>query len=67
MANIMTQYGSQDNVLTYEHYCDHFSDRANIDSKYITLGSKCIVIEDETNNNELTIYIAKSDKTWVPV
>jgi len=67
MANIMTQYGSKDNVLTYEHYCDNFSDMANIDSKYITLGSRCIVLEDETHDDELTVYIAKSDKTWIPV
>lgn len=62
MANIMTKHGSYDNVITYEHYCDTIEDRANIDPKYITLGSICIVVEGE--NNELEVYIANSNKEW---
>jgi hypothetical protein len=65
MANIMTKRGSQDNMITYEHYCDTVADMANIDPKYITLGSTCIVIKGE--NNELTVYIAGSNKQWNPV
>ena len=34
----------------------------NIDSKYITLGSVCIVIEGESGG--LDVYIAGSDKQW---
>ncbi len=62
MANIMTKRGSQDNMVTYEHYCDTVADMANIDSKYITLGSVCIVIEGESGG--LDVYIAGSDKQW---
>ena len=62
MANIMTKRGSEDNMITYEHFCDTRADMANIDPKYITLGSTCIVIAGE--NNELEIYLASSDKTW---
>ena len=62
MANIMTKRGTQDNVITYEHYCDTIEDRANINPEYITLGSICIVVEGE--NNELEVYIANSNKEW---
>lgn len=64
MASIMTKRGSQDNVITYEHYCDTLEDRANIDPQYITLGSVCIVVEGE---NGLTAYIANSNKEWVEI
>ncbi len=64
MANIMTKRGSVDNVITYEHYCDTAADKDKIDPKYITLGSVCVVLEDETSNGNLEIYLAKSDKTW---
>lgn len=62
MANIMTKRGSQDNIITYEHCCDTIADMANIDPKYITLGSVCIVIKGE--NNGLDVYIAGSNKEW---
>ena len=62
MAHIMTKCGSQDNIITYEHYCDTMEDRAKIDPKYITLGSTCIVVEGESG--ELEAYVAKSDKSW---
>ena len=62
MANIMTKRGSQDNIITYEHYCDTIADMNNIDSQYITLGSVCIVITGESGG--LDVYIAGSDKQW---
>ena len=63
--NIMTKRGNQDNVVTYEHYCDTNADLANIPKNQTTLGSTAIVLKDE--NDELGIYIAGSDKQWVPV
>lgn len=65
MANIMTKRGAQDNVITYEHYCDTKADLANIPKSQTTLGSTAIVLKDE--NDELGIYIAGSDKQWIPV
>ena len=62
MANIMTKQGTQDNVITYEHYCDVKADLANIPKSQITLGSTAIVLQDE--NNSMGIYIAGSDKQW---
>lgn len=63
--NIMTKRGTQDNVITYEHYCDAKEDLANIPKNQTTLGSTAVVLKDE--NDELGIYIAGSDKQWVPV
>lgn len=60
--NIMTKRGEQDNVVTYEHYCDTAADMANIDSKYITLGSICVVVNG--TNGELDVYMADSNKQW---
>ena len=60
--NIMTKRGQQDNVITYEHICDHTSDLANIDPEYITLGSVAIVLQGDAG---LELYMAASDKTWV--
>jgi len=65
MANIMTKRGSQDNIVTYEHFCDTAADKENIDPAYITLGSVCVVLADETSGGGLEFYLAKSDKTWV--
>lgn len=62
MAHIMTKRGTQDNVITYEHYCDTMEDRAKIDPNEITLGSSCIVLEGESG--ELEVYIAGSNKQW---
>lgn len=62
MAHIMTKRGSQDNVITYEHYCDTMEDMNDINPNEITLGSTCIVVEGESG--ELEAYIAKSDKSW---
>ena len=61
--NIMTKRGSQDNVVTYEHYCDAKADLANIPKNQITLGSTAIVLQDEDGG--MGIYIAGSDKEWV--
>ena len=63
--NIMTKQGNQDNVVTYEHYCDTKADLANIPKSQTTLGSTAVVLKDE--NDELGIYIADSSKQWVPV
>ncbi len=60
--NIMTRVGSDDNVITYEHYCDTTQDMANIDPKYITLGSICVVVKG--TNDELEVYMADSNKNW---
>ena len=60
MANMMTKRGSQDNIVTYEHYCDTLADMANIDPQYITLGSICIVVEGESGG--LDAYVANSNK-----
>ena len=63
MANIMTKRGSQDNVITYEHYCDTTADMANINPEYITLGSVCVVLQG--SGGDLEIYLAGSNKQWV--
>ena len=63
--NIMTKRGMQDNVITYEHYCDTIADMNNINPDYITLGSICIVVQGE--NNELDAYMANSQKEWVRI
>jgi len=60
--NIMTKRGSQDNVITYEHFCDTIADRANIPSDQITLGSVCIVLEGIGGG--LEVYFANSSKEW---
>lgn len=58
----MTKRGQQDNVVTYEHICDKLADRDNIDPKYITLGSVCVVLE---GTNGMEIYMANSNKEWI--
>ena len=62
MANIMTKRGQQDNVVTYEHFCDYPADLENIDPKYITLGSIAVVLHGEVG---LEFYMADSEKNWV--
>lgn len=59
----MTKRGSQDNVVTYEHYCDTKADLYNIPQDKITLGSVAIVLKDE--GNEMGIYLANSNKEWI--
>lgn len=60
--NIMTKQGSQDNVITYEHFCDTKADLANIPQNQTTLGSTAIVLQD---TNGMGIYIANSNKEWI--
>lgn len=62
---IMSKRGNLDNVVTYEHICDTTADMQKIDSKYITLGSTCIVISGDTGGME--VYLADSNKTWNPL
>ena len=64
MPKVMTQRGSQDNVVTYTHFCDTHADMDEIEKKYVTLGSSCVVIKDEKNNNTLTFYLGTSEGTW---
>lgn len=62
MANIMSKRGQSDNITTYEHICDTTADLANIDPKYITLGSVAIVLQGTAG---LEVYMATSTKEWV--
>lgn len=65
MPHAMTQRGNQDNIVTYTHWCDTKADMADIPEDTITLGTICVVLEDESSNGGLEFYIAKSNKTWV--
>jgi hypothetical protein len=67
MAHKMTKRGNIDNIVTYEHFCDTKADMADIDTNEINLGSVCVVLADESQNNTLQFYLAKSDKTWIRV
>jgi len=62
MANIMTKRGQQDNITVYEHICDTLADMENIESKYITLGSVCVVLSGD--GDALEVYMADSSKQW---
>lgn len=64
MANIMSKRGQQDNITTYEHICDTNADMTNIDPKYITLGSVCIVLQGDSG---LEVYMASSSKEWIRI
>ncbi len=59
---IMSKRGQADNINTYEHICDTTADLANIDPKYVTLGSVAIVLKGSAG---LEVYMATSDKEWV--
>ena len=61
--NIMTKRGSEDNIVTYEHYCDTKTDLANIPQDQISLGSVAIVLQDD--NGGMGIYLANSNKEWI--
>ena len=67
MAHITTKRGIQDNVVTYEHFCDTKADMDNIDKHEVTLGSQCVVLKDETQQNTLQFYFATSNKEWIRV
>jgi hypothetical protein len=60
----MTKRGQQDNVAAFEHICDTTDDLENIDPKYITLGYVAIVLKGAAG---LEVYMATSDKEWVPL
>ncbi len=60
--HIISKQGNMDNVLTYEHICDTIADMNNIEKKYITLGSTCIVLSGSAN--ALEAYMADSNKEW---
>lgn len=62
--HVTTKRGNLDNEVTYDHFCDKKADMTAIDPKEITLGSVCVIIEDESKNNTLQFMLAKSDKTW---
>lgn len=63
MANVMTKRGTQDNVATYEFFCDTHEDLESVNSAYITLGSVAVVLHD--TGDKLGAYIADSEKNWV--
>lgn len=60
--NIMTKVGHMDNVVTYEHICDNMDDVANIEPRYITLGSVAIILETGTG---MVVLMANSNKEWI--
>lgn len=60
--HILTKVGNQDNVVTYEHICDTLQDRDNIEKRYITLGSTCLVLSGE--NDTIEVYMADSNREW---
>ena len=62
MAYLTTKRGQMDNVVTYQHVCDHSTDLLNIDPHYITLGSVAIVLQ---GNSGLEVYMANSEKQWI--
>ena len=62
--HVTTKRGNLDNEVTYDHFCDKKADMDTIDPKEITLGSVCIILEDETKDDTLQFMLAKSDKTW---
>ena len=59
--NIMSKRGQQDNIVTYEHWCDTVADLANIAPQYATLGSVAIVVKGAAG---LEAYIADSNGEW---
>lgn len=61
---IMTKRGNMDNIVTYEHICDTVDDLVNIDKQYVTLGSVAIILRGASG---LEIYMATSDKEWIPL
>lgn len=64
--NIMTKRGQLDNIVTYEHFCDDVADLANIPQEQITLGSIAVALKDGSTEG-LIVYIADSNKQWIPL
>lgn len=67
MAHTTTMRGNLDNEITYTHFCDTKADMSDINTNEITLGSVCVILEDESKNDTLQFLLAKSDKTWIYV
>ena len=67
MAHTTTMRGNLDNEVTYTHFCDTKADMDDINTNEITLGSVCVILEDESKNDTLQFLLAKSDKTWIYV
>ena len=65
MAHIMTKRGNLDNIVTYEHMCDYYSDLQNINMDERTLGSVALVLRGQSGGVE--IYMTDSNKQWVPL
>lgn len=65
MAHIMTKRGNLDNIVTYEHMCDYYSDLQNISMDERTLGSVALVLRGQSGGVE--IYMTDSNKQWVPL
>ena len=63
--HIMTKRGRQDNIVTYEHYCDSVADLQQIEPQYVTLGSVAIIVDGEEDS--LSVYIANSHKEWISI
>ena len=61
--NIMTKRGSLDNIVTYEHYCDSYSDLSNIPENETTLGSVAVIVNGQSGG--LEVYMANSNKEWI--
>lgn len=59
---ITTKRGNLDNIVAFEHVCDTAADLANIEPKYITLGSIAIVLQGTSG---LEVYMANSSKEWI--
>ena len=57
----MIRCGGLDNEIIYTHLCDKLADRNNIDPKYISLGTKAIILKGEDG---IEVYLATSDKQW---
>ena len=64
MAAIMTKRGTQDNIVTYEFFCDTIADRNTIERKYRTLGTIAIVLQ---GTGGMEVYIANSDGNWYEI
>lgn len=62
MAAIMTKRGNLDNVVAYEFICDSVADLADLDPKYITMGSTAIIINGTSG---FEVYMANSQGQWI--
>ena len=63
--NVITKCGTEQNVTTYEHFCDTAADVKKIYPKKITLGSTLVVLQGKSGGIEF--YIANSNKEWIKI